>query len=338
MRVHLVPFMLWCCLLTPAAAQVPAVSDWRAAIEQVQKAGGWKAYLREAQKPDTTAPQTRASVEMSLAEATRLVLERHPEISQRLTGVDLVNPSWRQLSAEQRHALIARHRLIHDVKSQFYAAHAAQAWAQLQAEVVEINAIATELSTRLRKAGNLNAFHLLEEQLKSEAALIVKTQADDRAIQERERLLQLIGFTTASSEIRLATEIKISALRPTTTREKLLSLLAKEVDSHTALPADLAERLSLARQALSRHAARLKQHDQYQKRILPMRQQLLDEAVLHYNGMIIAVFDLLKEAEHQLQSVQKSLHASADLLRSESELELELALLHAHLAQIGRTS
>ncbi len=336
MRVHLVPFILSCCMVAPATAQVPAVSDWRAVIEQVQKAGGWKAYLREAQSPEPTASQKRPVIELSLADATRVVQSRTPEIWQRLAGIDRDNPSWRQLTPEQRHALIAHHRLMDELKRQFYAAYTAQEWSRIQADVHEVLGIAVELSTRMRKAGNLNAFHLLEEQLKAESALMVKRQAEDRVIQEQERLFQLIGFSKPNAEIRLTAETTVNARGVSETRRRLESLLAQAVIT-TGTPAmDLIERQSKARQALSRHAARLKQHEQYQTRILPMRQQVLDEAVLQYNGMIIGVFDLLKEAEHLLQSRQKSLHALSDLLQSESELELELALLNTHLDQIGQ--
>ncbi len=336
MRVHLVPFILSCFMVLPATAQVSAVSDWRAVIEQVQKAGGWKAYLREAQTPDPSASQKRPVVLLSLAEASRLVQAKTPEISQRLAGIDPNNPSWRQLTPEQRHALIAHHRLMDELKRQFYAAYAAQEWATVQADVVEVSMIAAELSSRMRKAGNLNAFHLLEEQLKAESALTVKTQAEDRAIQEQERLFQLIGFTKPNADVQLTTEITVNAKSASETRSRLESLLAQAVITRESPAMDFIERQSKARQALSRHAARLKQHEQYQTRILPMRQQLLDEAVLQYNGMIIGVFDLLKEAEHLLQSRQKSIQALSDLMLSESELSLELALFNTHLDQIGQ--
>lgn len=336
MRVHLVPFILSCFMVAPAIAQVPAVSDWRAVIEQVQKAGGWKAYLREAQTPDPTASQKHPVALLSLADATRLVQTRAPEISQRLAGVDLNNPSWRQLTPEQRHALIAHHRRIDELKRQFYAAYAAQEWAKVQADLYEVSMITAELSSRMRKAGNLNAFHLLEEQLKAESALTSRTQAEDRVIHEQERLFQLIGLTKPNADVQLTPETTVNAKVASETRSRLESLLAQSVITKESPAMDLIERQSKVRQALSRHAARLKQHEQYQTRILPMRQRLLDEAVLQYNGMIIGVFDLLKEAEHLLQSRQKSIQALSDLMVSESELALELALLNTHLDQIGQ--
>ena len=320
-------------------ALVPPVSDWRATIDQVQKAGGWKSYLREAQQPRSSA-RTPADT-LGLEEAIRLTLEQQPDLIRRLVGIDLASPDWRRLSAEQRQALVTRQRLVHAVKTQFYLAQAAQEWAAIQAEVYEINAIATELSTRMRKAGNLNALHLIEEQLKAESALHATVQANDRAVQEREQLIQVMGFATKTSALARPTDVTqyagqhpVAENNARTQLEATLKALA-----HTAVVSapDLAVRLSQARQALSRHAMRTQQVEQYQRKILPLRKQLLDEAVLHYNGMIIGVFDLLKEAEHHVQSVQKYLNARADLLRSDSELDLELTLLNAHLAQIGRT-
>lgn len=336
MRVHLVPFILSCFMVAPATAQVPAVSDWRAVIEQVQKAGGWKSYLREAQTPEPTASQKRPVVLLSLADAVRMVQAGTPEISQRLAGVDLNNPSWRQLTPEQRHALIAHHRLMDELKRQFYAAYAAQESSKVQADIYEVSMIAAELSSRMRKAGNLNAFHLLEEQLKAESALTAKTQAEDRAIQEQERLFQVIGFAKPTEDVQLTTETTVNTKSASETRGRLESLLAQATITKEEPAMDFIERQSKVRQALSRHAARLKQHEQYQTRILPMRQQMLDEAVLQYNGMIIGIFDLLKEAEHLLLSRQKSIHALSDLMLSESALSLELALFNTHLDQIGQ--
>ncbi|MEN9771772.1 MAG: hypothetical protein RJA58_415 [Pseudomonadota bacterium] len=336
MRVHLVPFILPCFMVTPATAQVPAVSDWRAVIEQVQKAGGWKAYLREAQTPEPISSQKRPVALLSLADATRMVQARTPEISQRLTGIDPNNPSWRQLTPEQRHALIAHHRMMDELKRQFYAAYAAQESSKVQADVYEVSMIAAELSLRMRKAGNLNALHLLEEKLKAESALTSKMQAEDRVIQEQERLFQLIGFAKPNADVQLISETTVNAKSASETRGRLESLLAQAAIAKEAPAMDLIEQQSKVRQALSRHAARLKQYEQYQTRILPMRQQMLDEAVLQYNGMIIGVFDLLKEAEHLLQARQKSIQALSDLMVSESELALELALLNTHLDQIGQ--
>lgn len=321
---------------SPSASEalVPPVADWRATIDRVQKAGGWKAYLREAQQPTTSAPTP--SETLRLEEAIRLTLGQHPDLRQRLVGIDLASPDWRRLSAEQRQALVTRQRLIHSVKTQFYRAQAAQEWAAIQAEIYEINAIATELSTRMRKAGNLNALHLIEEQLKAESALQATVQAQDRAVQEKEHLRQIMGISPPWSGLERPIDDNAHPVTRSRARTQLEAQLNGLMQTE-ALPApDLALRLSQARQALSQHAMRTQQLEQYQHKILPLRKQLLDEAVLHYNGMIIGIFDLLKEAEHHVQSVQKYLNARADLLRSESELDLELTLLNAHLAQIGR--
>ncbi len=319
---------------SPSASKalVPPVSDWRATIDRVQRAGGWKAYLREAQQP-TASAQTPAAI-LRLEEAIRLTLEQHPDLIQRLVGIDLAAPDWRRLSAEQRQALVTRQRLIHAVKTQFYLAQSTQEWAAIQAEVYEINAIATELSTRMRKAGNLNALHLIEEQLKAESALHATVQAHDRAVQEQEHLRQIMGFAAKLPALERPTDLRQHPIATNSVRTQLEQRLNELAQTEPA--PDLLARLSQAQQALSRHAMRAQQVEQYQHKILPLRKQLLDEAVLHYNGMIIGIFDLLKEAEHQVQSVQKYLNASADLLRSESELDLELTLLNAHLAQIGR--
>lgn len=67
----------------------------------------------------------------------------------------------------------------------------------------------------------------------------------------------------------------------------------------------------------------------YRLEVLPLRQQIADESLLRYNGMLIGVFELLAESRSQIASVMASIAA-------EQQFWLADAALQA--AQLGRAS
>lgn len=58
--------------------------------------------------------------------------------------------------------------------------------------------------------------------------------------------------------------------------------------------------------------------------IVPLRQKILDENVLRYNGMLIGVFELLADARMQIASVQASIDALRDFWLADAELDMAL--------------
>jgi outer membrane protein TolC len=62
----------------------------------------------------------------------------------------------------------------------------------------------------------------------------------------------------------------------------------------------------------------------HREEIVPLRQKILDENVLRYNGMLIGVFELLADARLQIASVQASIDALRDYWRAEADLDMAL--------------
>ena len=71
-----------------------------------------------------------------------------------------------------------------------------------------------------------------------------------------------------------------------------------------------------------RHAWDTARH--HREEIVPLRQRILDENVLRYNGMLIGVFELLADARVQIASVQASIDALRDFWLAETDLEAAL--------------
>lgn len=62
----------------------------------------------------------------------------------------------------------------------------------------------------------------------------------------------------------------------------------------------------------------------HREEIVPLRQKILDENVLRYNGMLIGVFELLADARLQIASVQASIDALRDFWLAETDLDMAL--------------
>ncbi len=58
--------------------------------------------------------------------------------------------------------------------------------------------------------------------------------------------------------------------------------------------------------------------------LVPLRQQIAEENVLRYNGMLIGVFDLLADARSQIASVNASIEALRDFWLAQADLDMAL--------------
>ncbi|HSB98951.1 MAG TPA: TolC family protein [Burkholderiaceae bacterium] len=69
--------------------------------------------------------------------------------------------------------------------------------------------------------------------------------------------------------------------------------------------------------------------------IVPLRQRILEENVLRYNGMLIGVFELLADARAQIASVHAAIDALRDFWLAQADLEMALVGRPALTAPAG---
>lgn len=62
----------------------------------------------------------------------------------------------------------------------------------------------------------------------------------------------------------------------------------------------------------------------HQEQIVPLRQQIAEENLLRYNGMLIGVFELLADARLQIASVNAAIEARRDFWIAEADLDMAL--------------
>ena len=84
------------------------------------------------------------------------------------------------------------------------------------------------------------------------------------------------------------------------------------------------EARSEVRESYSRYRTSYDIARHYRDEIAPIRQRILEENQLRYNGMLISVFDLLADARAQVSSVNSYIEALRDFWLSQSTLEMAL--------------
>ncbi|MFT3718478.1 TolC family protein [Pseudorhodoferax sp.] len=63
---------------------------------------------------------------------------------------------------------------------------------------------------------------------------------------------------------------------------------------------------------------------------LPLRQRIAEQTLLHYNGMLVGVFDLLADAREQVRAVAATVQAQRDFWLADSRLQQAMAMPPAH--------
>lgn len=325
--------LLAAAISTVAVAGPGEVGDWREANERVKEAGGWKAYAREIEAENSSSRAEGVSIQpfLSLEAAIQRALSLDPNLQQALTNASRDPKQYLSLSEQQRFALTREVHLIAEVQAFYYAAVAAQERVNYQLQVAEVASIASELSTRMRKVGNINLLHQAEEQLSFAETEKNLSHARVAANAAREALIRRLHLSASSLGIRLPGQLpelpKVAGTVPDTD-QKLLAISASN-------PA-LVRAQSEARQAILARDEAFALAKHYREEILPLQKQISEEHLLHYNGMIIGIFELLKDARHQVHAVEGYLNALHAYWQAESALTPKLFALREHFSQFRR--
>lgn len=326
--------VLFACFGASALANAPGQSDWRQANERVEEAGGWKAYAREIHKAASNRPEPSVSLEtLSLQLAIDRALALNPALKQILSSTPREPARYLLLSSQQKAALTQEAHLIAEVSALWYAAVAGKEHVAQQSQVTEVASIASELSDRMQKVGNLNTLHQAEEQLsyaKTKTDLARSQLALHKAVENLALRLQLsgdpmqIGLPARLPEPpRLLESLKLSNTDA--------ALLSTEIDNPSVLRV-----LSETRRAIREREEAFRLVSHYKNEVLPLQRRISEEHLLHYNGMIIGIFELLKDAKQQTKAVDSYLAALGSYWKADAALLPKLAALREQLSEIRR--
>jgi hypothetical protein len=313
--------------------------DWSKANEAVDRAGGWKAYLRESAQPDQPVTGQPKAAQLQLEDALARALMLAPELRSSLQGIDLKQPDVLRLTEHQRQTLLRYARLTADVKTHYFAAVAARERLAYQQQVVEATSIAAALSQRMARTGNLNAVHQAEAQLAYAEAMKRLMQAQTDQVQTKEALIRLLNLSGPDADFSLSDRLPALPSAPMALG-RLERYAVEEAAESGPLMARHPEFLRLrsdARETYLRYRAAFDWAEHYQKEILPLRQKISEEQLLRYNGMIIGVFELLDDARQQAKAVTEYLEALHLFWKAEAALAPALVAATHQLALVERT-
>ena len=82
------------------------------------------------------------------------------------------------------------------------------------------------------------------------------------------------------------------------------------------------EARSQMREARQRLETAYSQSRRYQDHLVPLRRSIVEQSTLHYNGMLIGVYELLADAREQIRAVQGHIDATRDFWIAVADLQL----------------
>jgi hypothetical protein len=321
-------------LHTTAAASTNEIVDWKQANQRVLEAGGWKAYADEIHSITKTTPkagQPDRQRTLTVEAAIDRALSIEPGLRQSLASVSRNTKDYPLLSDDQRAVITRESRLVAEIQGLFFSAVVAQERVAYQLQVSEVASIASELATRMRKVGNLNLLHQAEEQLSFAETQKGLVHAQVAASAAREALIRRLQLGPDLLGLQLPNRLPQLPAEPRQMNAIDTVLLTTPTNNPPLL-----HRQSEVRQAITERnqAHALAKH--YRDLILPLQRQISEEHLLHYNGMIIGVFELLKDARHQVHAVEGYLTALHAYWQAETALTPKLAVLREQLSQLRR--
>jgi hypothetical protein len=331
-------------VLLPAWAMAQATSPesaWRdanAAVGQFPR--GHADLLKwEQQQAPVTAPVAPAVPELALASAEQAVRQAwraHPELAHPLA----------RLGASQVELLAAGRWLeldpslnwrIHDFSELLeVAVQARKAWTEAalsqQALLPLRQALAAaeaahELGQRMVSVGNWSRLQQTPVQLARTQAQMNLRRAQYAAAQAQVRLLKALGLSGLHAAVSLPAQLpELPADVMTEAQfQRRLAAIQSELPRGNRLRNQASAPLAFAAYQASLALARASQDE-----LLPLRQYISEETVLHYNGMLKSTWDLLAEVQNQAQAQAGALAARRDF--ELANIDLQSVLLGAELA------
>ena len=307
-------------------------SDWRRANDAVGsfKRGHADVLKWEQANPGASAtmPGSTTGVAIPTAEAAvRMAWTVHRELARPLSKL---GPQNEQLIAEGRWTELdtSLQRRIEDAdevlevaaagRKAWIEAVAAQQVLKHQRDMLEAAQAAHELGQRMVTVGNWSQLQLSPVQLAASTARMNLRRAQQVAAQAQSHLVKTMGQTGLQEAFSLPDQLPAIPAKPMAEAD-----LQKRADAiRNQLP--VAE--SLRNRALSKGAmnAYLAAHAlalDSQGDVLKTREFITEETVLHYNGMLKSVWDLLDEVRNQSQATVDAIGAQRDFWSAEADLQ-----------------
>ena len=195
---------------------------------------------------------------------------------------------------------------------------AAQQVLKHQRDMMEAAQAALELGQRMVTVGNWSKLQLSQVQLAASTARMNLRRAQQAAAQAQNKLVKTMGQTGLQDGFVLPDQLPAIPAQAMTEAD-----LQKRADAiRNQLPgAESLRNRALARGAMKVYWAAHALAQDSQGDVLKTREFITEETVLHYNGMLKSVWDLLDEVRNQSQATVDAIGAQRDFWIAETDLQ-----------------
>jgi len=307
-------------------------ADWRRANDAVGALKRGHADVLKWEQANTSAatatPGSTMSVAIPTAEAAvRMAWTLHRDLARALARL---GPKNEQLIAEGRWTELdpSLQRRVEDAgevlevaaagRKAWIDAVAAQQVLKHQRDMLEAAQAAYELGQRMVTVGNWSKLQLSPVQLAASNARMNLRRAQQAAAQAQANLVKTMGQTGLQDGFALPDQLPAIPVQPMTAAE--LQKRAEAVRSHLPDAESLRNR-ALSKSAMNVYWAAHALAQDSQGDILKTREFITEETVLHYNGMLKSVWDLLDEVRNQSQATVDAIGAQRDFWLAEADLQ-----------------
>jgi len=323
----LVPLMV----VAQGIAPSPEV-DWKKANEAVGtfKRGHadvlkWEQNNLPAEKGAETGKPAFAL--MNVEQVVRQAWKAHPDLAKALSV--LGEPATREIAAGRFQVVdaVLRRRVgdlpeilevATEAKKAWIDAVAARQLVRYQREALEAAEAANELGRRMVSVGNWSRLQQTQVQLAESAARANLVRAEFSAEQAQSRLIKTLQLTGIQDVVGLPDTLPELPPQPVSIEEVNRQLEAYLSWASRIEQMQIRSKLKLASGAY-RGAYQLAKISQSE--VLAVRKFVSEETVLHYNGMLKSVWNLLDEVRNQSQAMVDAVGAQKDFWTAEADLQ-----------------
>lgn len=322
-------------VLADTHSVVTQAGDWQTANQHVAQfpRGHADIVKWEAQHaaipPATTPPHDAAVLPLaSAAEAVRLAWQAHPSLMRPLAKLGNIQQNhiaegqWLLLTPQQYQRIDHAEDVwetAYEARRAWVLAVAAEQMQRYQADALSAVEAAAELGQRMAKVGNWSQLQAAQQQAMLLQAKLQTQRSQYQAKQQRQQLQQVLKQWVVSHPQPLT----LPARLPDVPKQ---ALSAHEFQQHLQqVLQQLPRKEQLATQANAEfsyqaYLTAYQQASSYQTQIVPLQQQIHEETLLRYNGMLLSTWDLLAETRNRAQTIRDAIEANRDFWLAEMEL------------------
>lgn len=277
--------------------------------------------------PAVTESAPAEAIGLTVEDAVHAAWHLHPELTTPLASLGVQNRAlitqgrWTSLDPSLQRRIEHADEVLaiaNRTRKAWIEAVAAQQSLQNQHNLLEAAQNALALGQRMVTVGNWSKLQLAQVQLVTTNARMNLRRAQHAAERTRNNLHKAVAPMGSKDMLTLPTQLPAVPTQPLAPEE--LHQRAEALRQQLPL-AEQRRNQTLLREAESAYRTAHALAQDSQEEILKTRELILEETVLHYNGMLKSVWDLLDEVRNQSQATMDAITAQRDFWTAEADLQ-----------------